>query len=254
MTSRKEQNLSRKIATATLTTLTVAGLSAGVAQAAPAPALPPLPEIQMPTQQDYENFVLQQRDNLQGQADTLPDQLRQPAKDSIDNVTNFVAPGALASRAAAAAAESARRDAAAREEADRIRQQEANASAAARMAETANTPCPAFARACVDLDGHRSWLQDGNGNVVYGPVVSNSGGIGQETPRGTFTISRKIKDEISYEFNNAPMPYAVYFTNQGHAFHQGTTSTTSAGCVRLEADSARTFFAHLNPGDKVFIY
>lgn len=254
MSFRNEKKLGRKIAAATLTTLTVTGLTAGVAQAAPAlPPLPPLPEIQAPSQEDINNFVLEQRDNLQNQTQNLPEQYRKPAQDAIDEATNFVAPGALAARAAAAAAETARRDAAAREEADRIHREQENAAVAARMAEVANSPCPATARACVDLAGKRSWLQD-NGQVVYGPVASNSGGAGQETPTGTFRITRKVKDEISREFNNAPMPWAVYFTNNGHAFHQGSTATTSAGCVRLDPDSARTFFNHLNPGDEVFIY
>ena len=69
-----------------------------------------------------------------------------------------------------------------------------------------------------------------------------------------FTVTRKVKDEISYEFGNAPMPYAVYFTNNGHAFHQGTTNVQSAGCVRMDRKSAQTFFNYLQPGDKVYIY
>ena len=77
---------------------------------------------------------------------------------------------------------------------------------------------------------------------------------GQETPKGTFTVTRKVKDEISYEFDNAPMPYAVYFTNNGHAFHQGNTYYESAGCVRLAPQDAQKYFNDLQIGDKVFIW
>lgn len=121
-------------------------------------------------------------------------------------------------------------------------------------APTFNTgPCPADARVCVDIDGRRTWLQS-NGQVSYGPVSHAPGKPGQETPRGTFWVNRKVKDEVSYEFNNAPMPYAVYFTYNGHAFHQGNLGYESAGCVRLEYDAAVTYFNQLQIGDKVFIY
>ncbi len=229
---------------------TTAAISAAPAQAQ-LPTQQDVDAFVANTQREFSNFVLQQRDNIHAGTENLPPEVRDAIRFHTDNFTNFITPGALAARAAAIAAEEARvrAEEAARQEAarqDAIRREEEARRAAA-------NPCPAWARACVDIDGRRSWLQN-NGQIVYGPVVSSSGGIGQETPRGTFTISRKVKDEISYEFNNAPMPWAVYFTNNGHAFHQGSTARTSAGCVRLDMDSARIFFHHLNPGDKIFIY
>lgn len=113
--------------------------------------------------------------------------------------------------------------------------------------------CPRSADVCVDLSGDRTWLQDG-GEVSYGPVPSSSGGIGQETPRGTFTVNRKVRHEVSWEFNNAPMPYAIYFTYNGHAFHQGNVATTSAGCVRLNEQDAAHYFGNVHIGDTVYIY
>ena len=93
-----------------------------------------------------------------------------------------------------------------------------------------------------------------DGKLLYGPTVMSHGKPGQETPKGTFTVTRKVKDEISYEFDNAPMPYAVYFTNNGHAFHEGSTNVQSAGCVRLSHDAAKFFFENLQVGDVVYIY
>lgn len=50
--------------------------------------------------------------------------------------------------------------------------------------------CPPEARACVDLDGERAWLQE-NGEVTYDPVPIGQGGPGSETPRDTFHVSCK---------------------------------------------------------------
>ena len=50
------------------------------------------------------------------------------------------------------------------------------------------------------------------------------------------------------------MPYAVYFTNRGHAFHQGDPSILSHGCVRMYQKDAQKYFNDLQIGDKVFIY
>lgn len=113
--------------------------------------------------------------------------------------------------------------------------------------------CPASADVCVDLDGNRTWLQD-NGGISYGPVSHSPGRPDAPTPRGTFQVNRKVKDEVSWEFNNAPMPFAIYFTNNGHAFHAGTLDSRSAGCVRLNYNDAAYYFDNVHIGDTVYIY
>lgn len=117
---------------------------------------------------------------------------------------------------------------------------------------TPQSPCPRSADACVDLAGDRTWLQD-DGKLSYGPVPMSHGKPGWETPPGTFGVTRKVRHEISYEFGNAPMPYAVYFVG-GIAFHQGDISAPSHGCVRLEQEAAARFFDRLEIGDTVFVY
>ena len=82
----------------------------------------------------------------------------------------------------------------------------------------------------------------------------SAGMAGQETPRGTFYINRKIKDEISREFGNAPMPYSMYFTNSGHAFHEGSPAYESNGCIHLSHQDAVRFWNDVPVGSKVFIY
>lgn len=181
------------------------------------------------------------RNQLHGQAANLGS-AAEPVQNAVDGAVNTVFPGLIAERSAA--------DAARRAEAERGA---AAAAAAAEAARFNRGSCPVTADVCVDIDGGRSWLQEG-GRVVYGAVPVSSGGRGQETPRGTFTINRKVKDEISYEFGNAPMPYAMYFTYNGHAFHMGNVATTSAGCVRLNQQDAIHYFNNVHIGDVVHIY
>lgn len=117
----------------------------------------------------------------------------------------------------------------------------------------ANNKCPAAAAACVDLTDSVTWLQSG-GAVTVGPVKMIGGKAGDRTPTGTFHVLYKEKLHLSKEFDNAPMPYSVFFTNTGVAFHQDSLTRASAGCVHLSLSNAITFFNTLNPGDMVFVY
>ncbi|MHA6796712.1 L,D-transpeptidase [Pseudonocardia bannensis] len=112
------------------------------------------------------------------------------------------------------------------------------------------TPCTAAARACVDVDAKKAWLID-DGQVVRGPVRMSPGGPGHETPRGNFRVEWKNKNHRSAEFNNAPMPFAVFFAEGGIAFHEGNLSTPSAGCVRLGTEDAGAFYDFLQIDDRV---
>lgn len=63
-----------------------------------------------------------------------------------------------------------------------------------------------------------------------------------DTPAGNFTPFRMEKDHFSKEWDDAPMPYSIFFTKQGHAIH-GTNHTSigrpaSHGCVRLSVAHA----------------
>jgi len=66
----------------------------------------------------------------------------------------------------------------------------------------------------------------------------SSGNPSHETPNGSFRAFRMEEDHYSKEFDDAPMPNAIFFTKQGHAIH-GTDSVSrlgtpaSHGCVRL---------------------
>jgi L,D-transpeptidase-like protein len=116
------------------------------------------------------------------------------------------------------------------------------------------TPCTTpTIKACVDLSENRTWLLDGRGTVVHGPVANSHGATGHETPVGDFVVQRKDRHHVSQEFEGAKMPYAVFFDGHGRAFHEGTLERQSAGCVRLGEDDAKRFFDYLNPNDRVQI-
>jgi lipoprotein-anchoring transpeptidase ErfK/SrfK len=114
----------------------------------------------------------------------------------------------------------------------------------------AGAPCSAAARACLDLSANRSWLLDGAGNVTYGPVPVTHGRPGWRTPAGTFRVQWKDIDHKSREFNNAPMPYSVFF-NGGIAFHAGSLKVQSHGCIHLSTAAAKRYYNSLRVGDIV---
>src|SRR6201987_519823 len=70
----------------------------------------------------------------------------------------------------------------------------------------------------------------------------------RETPNGSFRAFRMEEDHYSKEFDDAPMPHAIFFTKIGHAIH-GTDSVNrlgspaSHGCVRLSRAHAATLSA-----------
>ena len=81
----------------------------------------------------------------------------------------------------------------------------------------------------------------------YGWAIS-TGRPGYATPSGTFTASSMNKIWYSKQWDNAPMPHAVFFDKEGHAIH-GTYEVkrlgtpASHGCVRLSPQNAATLYA-----------
>ena len=70
---------------------------------------------------------------------------------------------------------------------------------------------------------------------------------GYETPTGTFKPTRLHEMWYSRKFDNAPMPYSVFF-HGGYAVH-GTDAVkrlgrpASHGCIRLHPDNAADFYS-----------
>ena len=124
-------------------------------------------------------------------------------------------------------------------------------------------PCGISNGACVAVGAKgfnsTAWVVKG-GRVVDGPVSALAGGPGEDTPTGTFHVLSKDRDHVSSATRDAkgrpsPMPYAIFFTPSGVAFHgteAGDDATNrTAGCVRLPNRDASYFFSHLSVGDAV---
>lgn len=87
-----------------------------------------------------------------------------------------------------------------------------------------------------------------NGKTLYHWKVS-TGRKGYATPSGTFRPVRMHKMWRSRKYDNAPMPYAIFY-NEGYAIH-GTSyvsrlgSPASHGCVRLNTLNAQILYKML---------
>ena len=86
-----------------------------------------------------------------------------------------------------------------------------------------------------------------NGAQLYKWPVS-TGADGYDTPSGAFRPFRMEIDHTSDEWDDAPMPYSIFFTMTGNAVH-GTTDerhlghAVSHGCVRLSVKNAAALWA-----------
>jgi hypothetical protein len=86
---------------------------------------------------------------------------------------------------------------------------------------------------------------DGYPRYVW-PV--STGAPGYDTPSGRFKPFRMERDHFSREWDDAPMPHSIFFTQQGHAIHgsghiKAIGTPASHGCVRLEPTNASILFA-----------
>lgn len=109
---------------------------------------------------------------------------------------------------------------------------------------------PAYASAAklvakIDLSS-QTMVVSYNGVVKYKWPVS-TGRKGYSTPTGSYSVKWLSRYHRSRKYNNAPMPYAVFFRG-GYAVH-GTYETkrlgrpASHGCVRLAPGNAAKFFS-----------
>jgi hypothetical protein len=85
-----------------------------------------------------------------------------------------------------------------------------------------------------------------DGKQLYDWPVS-TGGSGYDTPSGAFKPFRMEIDHYSDEWDNAPMPYSIFFTKTGDAIHgtyeqRNLGRAMSHGCVRLSVKNAATLW------------
>jgi hypothetical protein len=85
-----------------------------------------------------------------------------------------------------------------------------------------------------------------DGTQRYDWPVS-TGRPGYDTPNGEFKPNRMDADHLSQEWDNAPMPHAIFIDLKGHAIHgffdvKHLGLPVSHGCIRLSPDHAATLF------------
>jgi hypothetical protein len=107
---------------------------------------------------------------------------------------------------------------------------------------------PARANILISVDKSKQQMTvtvDGDPRYIW-PV--STGRAGYDTPSGTFHPTSMERHHYSREWDNAPMPHSIFFTNEGHAIHgtyeaSGLGHPVSHGCVRLSREHAATLFA-----------
>ena len=106
---------------------------------------------------------------------------------------------------------------------------------------------PASANILVTIDKSAQQMSVAvDGAQRYAWPIS-TGRPGYDTPSGSFKPNRMDADHYSQEWDNAPMPHAIFFDLAGHAIHgffdvKHLGRAVSHGCVRLSPDHAQTLF------------
>ena len=102
------------------------------------------------------------------------------------------------------------------------------AGLAAAAAITFATALPACAAILVQIDkSTQTMTVSRDGELLYRWPVS-TGRRGYDTPNGTFRAFRMEADHYSKEWDDAPMPHSIFFTQIGHAIH-GYLDTRNIG-------------------------
>ena len=115
-------------------------------------------------------------------------------------------------------------------------------------AQSPNSAEPAASTVLVVIDKPTQEMTVFVDNVERYTWPVSTGLPGYETPSGTYPARSMRKIWYSKQWDDAPMPHAIFFTEKGHAIH-GTDQTkklgrlASHGCVRLAPENARILFA-----------
>lgn len=104
-------------------------------------------------------------------------------------------------------------------------------------------PAAARVEIFVDLSAQRMTVVKNGGEKAVWKI--SSGRNGYETPTGRFEVQRMDADHYSDEYDQAPMPWSIFFY-RGLAIHGtfegGLGRPRSHGCVRLSIPHARELY------------
>ena len=102
----------------------------------------------------------------------------------------------------------------------------------------------------------RFYAVDRDGVVWWSGAIT-SGADDFKTPSGIYGVKYKKRFHMSSAYpsedgvNN--MDWSIFFTNQGHALHQGSTDWMSHGCIHIDPKEIQTIFHWAHPGMKIII-
>ena len=112
------------------------------------------------------------------------------------------------------------------------------------MAVTMGTATQAHAGLVAKIDiGEQRMEVFVDGKLKHSWAIS-SGRRGYETPTGAFRPQRLEREWYSRQYDDAPMPYSVFFRG-GYAIHGGHSRVggpASHGCIRLTTGNAAKFY------------
>ncbi len=108
------------------------------------------------------------------------------------------------------------------------------------------TPAQAAVLVTIDKSAQQMTVSVDGRPLHQWPV--STGKAGYDTPNGKFKAFRMERDHFSKEWDEAPMPFSIFFTQKGHAIHGSLDtkrlgSPASHGCVRLLPANAEKLFA-----------
>lgn len=106
---------------------------------------------------------------------------------------------------------------------------------------------PAAAELLITIDKTTQHMIVAQDDVPLYDWPVSTGQRGYDTPVGLFKPFRMEADHRSREWDDAPMPHSIFFTQIGHAIHgsferKRLGSPASHGCVRLSPEHAAILF------------
>lgn len=106
---------------------------------------------------------------------------------------------------------------------------------------------PAAAKLTIQIDKGAQVMTVSQDGVLLHQWPVSTGIARYDTPGGRYQPFRMEKDHFSEEWDDAPMPYSIFFTTKGHAIHgthhKSLGQPASHGCVRLSVKNAATLWA-----------
>ena len=106
-----------------------------------------------------------------------------------------------------------------------------------------------------DSDG-RFYAVDRDGTVWLSGGISSGEEIGY-TPSGRWKALWKERFHTSSKYPEADgsnnMDYSIFFTNWGHALHEGNINSTSHGCIHVSTRDIRRLFEWAREGMPILI-